>query len=250
MTRIAAISTCHIAGWRLYGERMVRTWAQHWPIPLTFYTERFRLPPHIAAHTAEATLDNIGWLRTFKVNHPYRPRGPYNYRHDAPRFAHKVAAVIDASSHADADWLIWCDADTVTHQTVPMEFVESLLPSGDEYIAWLDRVGNYPEMGFYVLNLRHRQHAELMAEWLRLYTSASIFDLPEQHDSWVFEHLVLKAGVATKSLSGDVPTSHPFINGPLGAFCDHLKGGRKQRGQSRARDLKVPRNEPYWSTVK
>ncbi len=39
---------------------------------------------------------------------------------------------------------------------------------------------------------------------------------------------------------------HPLINGPWGAYLDHLKGGRKSEGKSRATDLVVDRTEEYW----
>jgi hypothetical protein len=41
-------------------------------------------------------------------------------------------------------------------------------------------------------------------------------------------------------------TSHPAINGPLGAFLDHMKGPRKSEGRSRPGDLKMKREEGYW----
>jgi hypothetical protein len=41
--------------------------------------------------------------------------------------------------------------------------------------------------------------------------------------------------------------NHPFINGPLGAYMDHMKGDRKDQGRSLAADLLVRRDEGYWS---
>ena len=87
-----------------------------------------------------------------------------------------------------------------------------------------------------------------MAEWKRLYTSGDIFKLDQWHDSYVLEHLVTTMGLKTKSLSGTGrATSHPFINGPLGGYMDHMKGPRKQRGRSPVTDLRVQRSEPYWA---
>ena len=72
--------------------------------------------------------------------------------------------------------------------------------------------------------------------------------MAEWHDSYVIQQLVEGMGLKTKSLSGPegFKTSHPFVNGPLGAYMDHLKGPRKAMGRSQARDLKVQRAEPYW----
>lgn len=245
--KIRAITTCSAAGWQQYGRRMVQSWAQHWPVPLTVWTEGFGCNiPGINT----SSLESIYWLAEFKRDYKHLPTA--NYRMDAVRFAHKTAAVIESALAFDCDYLIWVDADTITHTSVPPAFVESLLPTGREYIAWLDRVGNYPECGFYVLNMRHPAHRILMAGWNSLYQTGDLFRLAEWHDSYVLQQLVEQHGLHTRSLSGKrgARTSHPFINGPLGAYMDHLKGPRKQAGKSRRRDLKVHRAETYWRSVR
>jgi hypothetical protein len=43
---------------------------------------------------------------------------------------------------------------------------------------------------------------------------------------------------------------HPLINGPLGQWIDHMKGGRKKTGKSNvAKDLMGDRKEAYWNEV-
>jgi hypothetical protein len=50
------------------------------------------------------------------------------------------------------------------------------------------------------------------------------------------------------NLNEGVPDSmHPFVNGPLGSYMDHLKGGRKEQGRSSDKDLVVTRTEEYWN---
>lgn len=245
-----AITTCSAAGWEKYGRRMVQSWIEHWPVPLTVWTEGFACD---VTGVDVDQLERIGWLTAFKEQHrDCMPAGPYNYRFDAVRFAHKSAAVIESALSFSEDYLIWVDADTVTHSPVPASFVQELLPRRWEYIAWLDRVGNYPECGFYVLDMRHEKHRELMQRWRAWHTSGELFKLREWHDSYVLQQLILQAGVRTRSLSGvrGVRTSHPFINGPLGAYMDHLKGPRKDIGKSRRQDLKVQRGEDYWKGIR
>jgi hypothetical protein len=241
--KIRAITTCSAAGWQQYGRRMAQSWAARWPVPLTLWTEGFACDvPGVEVDQ----LERIEWLAEFKRRHKHLPVA--NYRFDAVRFAHKTAAVIESALSFDCDWLIWVDADTVTHTKVPESFVQTLLPQGVEYIAWLDRVDNYPECGFYVLNMRHARHQGLMTGWREIYTGRGLFSLREWHDSYVLQQLIARAGVPTKSLSGERAsrTGHPFINGPLGAYMDHLKGPRKVEGKSRRKDLKVFRPENYW----
>lgn len=247
MSRILAVSTCHKEGWKQYGRRMVDTWMMNWPVPLAFFGEGFA-PADDASIMLLPDLTAVAWLQEFKRQHPYKRTGPYDYRFDAARFAHKIAAILEADESRILDFLIWVDADTVTHTAVPPEFVESLLPQGDEYIAWLDRKGKYPECGFFILNCRHPRHAEFIAALRSAYVTGSLFKMAEWHDSYVIQQLVEGMGLKTRSLSGPdgFKTSHPFVNGPLGAYMDHMKGPRKTMGRSQARDLKVVRPEPYW----
>lgn len=247
---VCAVTTCSADGWARYGRRMAQTWVAHWPVPLTLWTEGFACSVD-GVQTRQ--LESVEWLSAFKAKHANcMPAGLYNYRLDAVRFAHKTAAVIESALSTDCSHLIWVDADTVAHSTVPLPFVQSLLPRASEYIAWLDRVGNYPECGFYVLNMRHKMHRTLMERWRNWYTSGALFKLPEWHDSYVLQQLVRQMGAPTKSLSGDRArlTSHPFINSSLGAYMDHLKGPRKAQGKSRRADLKTPRPENYWRSIR
>lgn len=245
---IAAVTTCHAEGWQQYGRRMAESWRQHWSVPLRVYGEGFT--DGGTGHMAVDLNTAAPWLAKFKALHPYKhPGRPYNYRMDAARFAHKVAAVMAAAESPEIDFLIWVDADTVTHQDVPPGFVESLLPKADEYIAWLDRKNKYPECGFFILNCRHTKHGMFLRALRKAYVGGELFNLEEWHDSYVIEQIVKRLGLPTKSLSGKAGfnTSHPFVNGPLGAYMDHLKGSRKAAGKSLERDLKVERTEPYWS---
>lgn len=249
---IRAITTCHAQGWQQYGRRMATSWAARWPVPLTVWREGFE-PDTGLAGVDWCDLNGITWLQEFKAKHRARPVP--NYRMDAVRFAHKVAAVIESSlveAERGTEWLIWVDADTYTHSPVPAAFVQKLLPIQGEYIAWLDRHKNYPECGFYVLALQHPRRRELMERWRDWYTGGALFKLPEWHDSYVLQQLVERSGVEIKSLSGARAwrTSHPFINGPLGAYMDHMKGPRKDAGKSKRTDLKVRRTEAYWRTLK
>jgi hypothetical protein len=253
-----AVTTCSKLGYEQYGKRMLESLRQFWPdkVDVTLYSED--------VPDAKPLPD---WLHEFKARHAKnkaangkgshgRFMGQYNYRFDAVRFAHKTAAVIDAAermtAERSADVLIWIDADTVTHAPVTVEFLRSLSPSTGDDIAWLWRTKTYPECGFYMLNLTKPSVAQLIREWKALYTSDMLFQLPEWHDSYVLKELVRSLGCNWTSLSGDsANTSHPFVNGPLGAVMDHMKGARKLVGHSKARDLvNGPRAEAYWKGIK
>jgi len=242
---ILAVTSAHEKGWNDYGLRMAKSWLRNWPVPLKVYTEGYET--HVPG-VQTADIHRIAWLRNFKRAHPYMRAGAYNYKFDAAKFAHKVAVVIEEGLKAGHDYLIWVDADTVTHSPVPQEFVDSLLPTGNQYISWLDRSKNYFEGGFYVINMRHPRHGEVMGEWYKLYVNGGVFNLEQWHDCWTLQHVIRTMGLESKSLSGPAAreTGHPFINGPLGAYMDHMKGQRKRLGKSPIADLKIARDENYW----
>lgn len=256
--KFEAITTCNAAGWAEYGRRMAGAFVHYWPgqVDLRLYAEGFS--PYEVVGTRVDLRDLPQWLDIFKAKHGKNARAhgkayntAYNYRFDAIRFAHKTAAVIDAAERSEADVLIWIDADTVTHSQVTLDFLRELAPRAPEVISWLDRKGKYPECGFYMLNLRHEMTQVLIREWKALYLSGTLFHFAEWHDSYVLEQLVLSMKLGRRSISGDgYNHSHPFINGPLGEVMDHMKGDRKVKGHSRAKDLKIPRNEAYWKGVR
>jgi hypothetical protein len=258
MSKFEVVTTFSAEGYELYGRRMLASVFKHWPreAMLRVYSESA-----VVDHQRDLVHPFPQWLVDFRKRHaanaaaagrlvPGRSRGQYNYKHDALRFAFKTAAVIDALERlagSDVDYLIWVDADTVTHAPVTLGFLESLAPKDDQVISWLWRENNYPECGFYVLNLRHPRTATLTRSWRELYESDRLFHLVEWHDSYVLAECVRALQLSWRSISGAAAkTGHPFINGPLGAVMDHMKGNRKAQGRSNQHDLRVERTEPYW----
>jgi hypothetical protein len=244
MTTYRAITTCNAAGWETYGRNMARSFARYWPaeVPLAIYAEGFVPDVFCEALNLETQAK---WLEPWKAAH--RHLKPVDFRQDAVRFSHKVAAIGAAADGPDGI-LIWIDADTVTHSPVTVEWLDRLFPQRAT-VAWLDRWATYPECGFLMFRLPEAR--QLLAEVVRLYQTDELFQLPAWTDCHAIQHVVEAAvkrgGIQVASLSGDAKGhGHPLINGPLGACIDHLKGRRKERGRSHAHDLMRPRREEYW----
>lgn len=190
--------------------------------------------------------NNSDWLAEFKIRH--RHRSTDNYRFDAVRFAHKVAALELAYRLGWEDVLVWIDADCVTHQDVTAEWLSGLI--GDADFAYLRRENKYPECGFMMFR-RNKATSELIRRLVMLYRTDDLFALREWHDSWAIEQvrkgMELEGALKCTSLSGAYEsTGHPFVNGPLGEKLDHCKGKRKALGKSKPSDLKASRTEEYW----
>lgn len=230
---------------------MVNTYVRHWPseVPLRLYTEGFDC--HVASVQAVDLDAAAPWLKPWKADRSKAQRGngaaKYNYRTDAVRFSHKVAA-LGAAANDDVDVLIWMDADTVTHTDVTVDWLESLFPETAE-IAWLDRAKKYPECGFLMSRLPAMR--PIIWEIVAAYQTGAIFRYPETHDSYVIQQVVEAAvrrgEIAVASLSGEGRNyGHPLVNSRVAECLDHLKGGRKELGKSKPTDLRKPRPEPYW----
>lgn len=260
LRRFQVVTTFSAKGFKQYGERMLASVEQHWPrdVPIIVYVEGFDLPASSRAIARDLT--KIDWLTAFKQRHEKNSEahgrgrtGPYDFRFDAVRFAHKTAAIIDAGQLAInthrpvglSDCMIWLDGDTFAHADMPMDVLEGFMPD-DKAVAWLNRAHSYPECGFVIYNLKHPDVEGLFLTWRQLYETDVVFSLRETHDSFVLQELVNDYGLPTHSLSGDAADwHHPFIAGPVGAYLDHMKGQRKTAGRSPKREARG-RKEGHW----
>lgn len=254
-----AVTTCHAQGWQSYGRRMVKTFLMYWQgVPLSFYTEGFK--PEYALLRDIRSLPR--WQAEFKARHAKNPAmngratQRYDLLHDAVRFSHKVGATIDLiedllsfRGHAPGPSIvIWVDADVMTHAPVTVDFLTKLVPDwSNTAVAWLNRDHKYPECGFVMFNCAHPEMESLVRVWKGLYAADLVIGLSDWTDCHTLQEAVRITGAPTASLSGGFTNiGHPFINGPLGAVMDHLKGDRKQRGRSSWSDLRQRRSETYW----
>ena len=261
------ITTFHQAGMKQYGQRMIDTFEQHWPddVDLVVYTENCSPTKTKSNVRIVDLLANSENCRNFIERHQNNPRAHgrdatqdprKQFKWDAVRFCYKVFATELAEKTIDTDWLIWCDADTLTHTPVPKEFLPSISPI-NSMITYLGRGDRYhPECGWVGYNLRHPNARMFIHEFVLQYTEDRLFDLPEYHDSYVWSTVWkryrdqdrfhnLNPEPDTKGFAG-----HPFINSALGQYLDHVKGKRKEEGHSFKRDQGVYVDHPYWSNLK
>lgn len=281
--RYAVVTTLHAKGLAEYGHKFFPSFTAHWPIDaeLFCFCEGFTATdvpdsvnqdPELPVRHFFDLNEECPDLVAFKERHKGEPMASgidptaraYNYRYDARRFAHKVFAlargleIIESKRFGEFDYVIWLDADTLTHTPIPVAFLDKLLPAPRD-IGYLMRAEtfDYPECGFVIYSLKRQAAGQVIRMMRELWRTDQLFGLPEWHDSFVFQVLVkgMEAeGLAkTRSLSGGFENhEHPFINGPLGAYMDHLKGPiRKKIGHSLPEDLPgdvQPRNA-YWRSV-
>jgi hypothetical protein len=274
---ISVVTTFHQAGYDAYGKRMIQTFLQNWPreVKLYVYAENCQVTetaPNLIVkdlHSASSDLVTFKnkWSGVPKANgdvsqDPVRSKrrdAGKGFKWHAIRFAHKVYAIFDCARPADADILLWMDADTICHSPISMQDLHKMIPADSE-LCYLGRKGKYSECGLYSMNLRSPNIQAFLKEFQRVYDEAEngIFQLEEWHDSFVFDAVRNKfpqmrqldwaahlhdLRPAPGMTSGE---GHPLINSQWGAWLDHLKGSRKKLGRSKREDLKVQRTEAYW----
>ena len=277
MPAITVVTTFHPEGYSLYGERFLESFSARVDqrIKLLVYAENCKPqnpdPTRITILNAKQNLPKLNafkerWKDDPKANgippDNIKARRPKDwnkaFKWDAIRFANKVYAVFDACERSK-DWCVWMDADTFVHSNWSYEEFNSLLPESS-YITYVGRgkgSQTWPECGFYGLNLNHPVCHEFLKEFERMYEDAEngMFLLDEWHDSYIFGEILNKyKEFPSHDYSADMYLreartgggGHPLINGPLGKWIDHMKGGRKKKGRSAAKDIMVNRTEDYW----
>lgn len=241
---------------------MLGTFAKMWPgdIKLLFYREDHRdLPSFKNVEYRELPDWHYRWKARHKDHPDAHGRNPkrnrrgrgFDFRRDCVRFSHKVAALTDAAAGINEGWLIWYDADIVTHERVDREWLLSLVPR-ERYLSWLARRNSHPECGFMIFRAYLPQHKIFMAEMRRIYESDDVFKENETHDSYIFQKVAERLEAAGQmespfNLSGEhCRTHHPFVACRLGERLDHLKGRRKGLGRSPEGTTNKRRKEPHW----
>jgi hypothetical protein len=265
--KYTVVTTFNANGLDQYGQRMIDTVEQRWPAEVDFVVCAENCQPKITRpNTKIHNLLRLSTpLNTFIERHRNNPMahglaGPpdvfnpkKSFRWNAVRFAFKIYSIALVANYTSNGWLIWLDADTVTHSNISLTDLERLCPT-NSMISYLGRGENYhSECGWVGYNLDHPETRNFIAELKAMYDQDRIFDLPEWHDSYVWD--VVRRQYQTQNQFHNLSKTpqkpghagHPFINSELGRFMDHLKGNRKKQGRSHHKDLVTPRPESYWS---
>lgn len=174
----------------------------------------------------------------------WRGKTGYSFTHDAYKFCKKVFAIDQVQTTDKYQKLYWVDGDTVTFAPIPLELLLRVLPDRAA-LSCLERPGYHSECGFVGYNLTHPSTKPFIGKFCELYVTDAVFELPEWHDSWIFDWLRSKLRTPTYSIPHKSKT-HPFINSELGRYMDHCKGNRKLKGRSSPSEQLINKDVGYW----
>lgn len=263
MKKIAAVTCYNTTGFYETANLLINGFIKFWPqeAHLTVYIDD-PIPESdlILDSRVSYKILNQKDLLSFKERHRdnleanglgrHAESGGKNYRYDAVRFSHKVFALIQFLEESDTDLLVWLDGDSRTHTQIQTQDVLSWCPN-EKFAGYLARPWLYTETGFHIFNTKHSIAKRFFYEWKSYYTNDTIFKLNMWTDCHTYDDAKKKFDDKHwHNLSPPFKNNHPFINGPLGQFMDHMKGPRKKKGTSNRSDLVVKRNNEYWNRVK
>lgn len=227
------------SGRTIYGERFLRAFDRNWPasVELQVYVEESTPMPR----GAERSLWSIPGAREFHERHAQnlaahgrvpQPRWKdrevrrgYSFRHDAYKFWKQILIPEAAAAGLqDGDLLVWLDGDVVTTAPVPEDFVPGLL--GDADVAFLGRLNAHSEIGFWAIRISGRSR-DFLSEIASFYRDDTVFDLPEWHSAFVWDHVRKVAGMRERNLCPPGARGHVWPYTALARYTRHDKGMRK-----------------------
>jgi len=239
MLSAAVITTFGDDSWNLYAKSMLQSFVQYWPkeVPIMVKLDTSTLAPEVNKVLREYDGLACGWEKEhaeFVERHKGKD-DPTNYRKQVVRFCHKIFAIkyaLEAVRKAKAAgddgiprYLIWLDADVLTTRPVSVAEIEACLPKEGDAVSYLGRKDwPHSECGWLAFDLDNGG-ANLIDLFYSMYTSDSVLNLEELHDSWVFDHI---SGTGTDikrtNLSPNAVGMEVWPQSPMAAWSRHYKG--------------------------
>jgi hypothetical protein len=191
------ITTFSKDGLDLYGQHMINTWLQHWPVDhvLTVYTEGFQLPTHPRIHQIDL-LSVSPELAEFKTQSQHmidsRPTDiKYQRRvQKTVKWCHKVYAMSHALKHATDNHVVFLDGDTYSKSAVPASFAHDLVGKHLFAVHFENlKHGLHFETGLMVFNMQHQQMPVLLEKITQDYDNLNIYNHDKTWDGYWFSHL-------------------------------------------------------------
>lgn len=207
MTQV--ITTFSRDGFDLYGQRMVNSWLQYWPVTdhLVIYTEGFELPANSRIQQRDLATACSNLVEFKQRSAALLDSRPDDRRHRSRvqktvKWCHKVYAMWHALSHATTDHVIFLDGDTYSRARVPESFALDLV--GQHLFAVHFETlkhGLHFETGLVVFNTRHAQMPEFVATMTRDYDNMNIYNHAKTWDSYWFAHLYRTMNLDVRDLA-------------------------------------------------
>lgn len=157
------------------------------------------------------------------------------------KFAKKAYSIIHALKNADAEKVIWLDADTFTTFDVSIDFLDLIAPD-DVLSTHFGVEHDWPsetnpnrksfscETGFFIVNKKHPMFREFIDRYEQYYNEDLSDNIRRFYDGEVYGAVIaemIKKGALVKDLNRDHSIKTPIPRSVLAPYITHFKAGRK-----------------------
>ena len=259
--KIAVVTTFNKKLYDDYAHKFLETYFVNWPFDLHIYSEETFPIKLEKGNEKRVTLHNIfkedpdckAFVDRNKNREPIPPeqfRGTqYDYlfkdyktfRHESVRFAYKVYSYCHfLMNNKKYNGVICIDADSVFYRKIEQDwFLKKKIIKKNSLLSYLGRGptrynnprGYHMEAGFLYFNMNHPETINFAKEMKRWYNKDLIYDVPEQHDSYIWDMVrekFEKQGVSNNDI-GDGKAGHVQARTCLGKIYDHVKGRKPKK---------------------
>lgn len=228
MNNIQAVTSFSPEGEKVYGQRFVESFLEHFDWPLTVVYEGKDPAPPPADNTRDLLADEGYQLMQQNLRSAPEPARTSSYRYGVAKWCKKVMAL--TSEPRDTDWLVWIDADVIVHSSPSPDWVERVLPDDKALVYLGRRHRTASECGFVGYNLRVSAVRQLLDDFREMYLTGEVYGLAEWHDSYVFDFLRRKLTdpAGWHDLSAGIEHFNVWPRSILGEVMNHLKGPRRK----------------------
>tara|TARA_R110000744_G_scaffold46911_5_gene103548 strand:+ start:16806 stop:19085 length:2280 start_codon:yes stop_codon:yes gene_type:complete len=243
---LEVVTSIHKGGMESYGEKMLASVVEHWAedMHLTVWYHdhnifEFTIPDsdRISYRNLNEVQDMLDYKENFsKYDGNYNDQ-PYNWRMDAIKWCHKVFAMTEqafemADDSAEAGWLVWLDADTITTAPVCEQDILSMVELESEFVHLGRTATDYSETSFMMFNLNMEPPLQMLGDLRGAYQGGEVMTYREWHDGFIITRLIniyRAHGMAVCNLSPDCKDLNAFNTSELHNFFHHYKGNTKPK---------------------
>jgi len=218
-------------GYSLYGKRMLETYCEHNDVPISVYIETPEEPDFQHELVTYKDLFKCEGINDFLARCTFPvmegnlwAEGKINYRYNIYRFCRKSFAQInEASQHGD--WLYWIDADVEFSGPFEFPWKNNQDLSNPYFMYYLDRPEWHSCASFVGWNLNHEMSGEFWKRYWLIYTTGTVFALPEWHDSYILDWLREQMKFPCVDLAAGLD-----LKGPANVFDEVFKNAHHKKG--------------------
>lgn len=233
---ITTITTFNQPYYDLIGRDCINSWLRYWPehLVLTCYTEDMQLIPQPRINIVDYNCFDQRYDRIQNT-----------LEKASKKFAKKAWSFIHAMENIEQGWLVWIDADVITHQSIDQNLLRTILKPtnlstylGVHYDTMKNGINGswlVPETGFFAVNSDHPRFNVFREEYIRRYVENDFSGLRRSYDNDVFGAALQVAGAQVFDLCAtlDKPYKTPLRHTILGPYLKHWKAKHSKQAYAK-----------------